>query len=114
MADQYLTVKVKAIDFDDATMEPVEGLEARLSRAGKARMASLTPEQRRALASKAAKARWRKSRKPCRARPIDVIDGEQRRPFPSVTAAAKWMQVSRSTVYNRLAAAEQSQQEAAE
>ncbi len=123
MMETYLTVRIRASDFDPDTMEVVEeweamGLEcqvdsqllrARLSKAGKARRARLTQEQRRALARKGGKARWRKTRKPGgKMRPIEVDDRGRVRSFPSITAAAKGMKVSRGTVYRWLALAQSS------
>ncbi len=125
--EKHLTVRIKAGDFDPDTMEALEEWEAmglerqvdsqllrsRLSKAGKARMARLTPEQRRALARKGSRARWRKTRKPAgKMRPIDIeVEAGKVRSFPSITAAAKSLKVSRSTVYCWLVNAEESSRE---
>ena len=84
-------------------------LRSRLSKAG---MARLTQEQRRALASRGGKSRWRKTRKPAgKMRPIEVDDRGRVRSFPSITAAAKGMKVSRGTVYRWIANAEESREQ---
>ncbi len=107
MKDQFLLVRVKTSDFDPETMELVEGWA---SKAGRASMAKLTPEQRRSLSRKGAKARWRKTRKPAgKMRPIDIeVEAGKVRSFPSITAAAKSLRVSRTTVYRWIVNAEES------
>ena len=102
---------IRASDFDPSTMELLDeetapgphrgdSLRAHLCKAGKARMAKLSTVEHSSLARKGGLARWRKTRKPAgKMRPVEVRLDAGWAPYPSMTAAAKEIGVSRSTLY---------------